>query len=147
MTPKQAEYAKHRAAGQGQAQAAIAAGYAGSSAKVIASRMEKLPAIRDAITEARQAAKNSAPPDASPEFADAESYLLAVVQGTAPPDPVRVGAARALLPYLNPRRRAPVKSATPAQMNASSALAGEGELLDAWAVKAAAVRARLANQK
>lgn len=143
MTPKQIEYARHRAAGIGQAQAAIKAGYAKSSAKVIASRMEKLPAIREAIKAARAEAKGEPAIDADPEFVDAESYLLAVVQGLAPPDPVRVGAARALLPYLNARTRAPVKSATPKQMQAHATNAEDKDMLDAWAAKAAKVRARL----
>lgn len=143
MTPRQSEYAKHRAAGLGQERAALAAGYAESSAAVVASRMEKNPEIRAAIAEARQTSKG-VPSDApEPEFADAESYLLAVVKGQVPPDPVRVGAARALLPYIKGRQRAPVKSASPKQMQASAGLAEDQDLLDAWAQKAAAVRARL----
>lgn len=140
MTPKQREYVRHRAAGLGQARAAIAAGYAASSAKVIASRMEQQPAIRAAIDEART---DPAADAGTPEYESAEDYLSAVVRGTAVPDPVRVGAARALLPFERARQRAPMKSATPKQMNASNALAEEEALLDAWAEKAAAVRARL----
>jgi len=143
MTPKQAEYIRHRAAGLGQAQAAIKAGYAKSSAKVIASRMAKIPAIREAIDAARQAAKGSQSEDAPLEFLGPEDYLLAVIQGKAPPDPVRCGAARALLPYLAPRKRAPTKSATPKQMQASAAHAEDHDARAAWAAKAAAVRARL----
>lgn len=142
MTPKQIEYVKHRAAGLGQARAAVAAGYAASSAKVIASRMERMPEIAASITEAREAARvdqKSAPP----EFANAEDYLVAVVQGTSPPDPLRISAARTLIAYQKGRQRVPVKSATPTQLQASAALADEGELLDQWAEKAAAVRARL----
>ena len=141
MTPRQVSYIQHRAAGRGQASAAIAAGYAKSSAKVIASRMEKLPAIRDAINEALNEAQTVL--GAPQEFHGAEDYLLAVVQGTVPPDPVRVGAARALLPYLKARQRAPLKGETPKQLDAHNKLAGEQELLDQWAAKAAQVRARL----
>jgi len=141
MTPKQCKYIECRVSGLGQAQAAVKAGYAKSSAKVIASRMEKLPAIRQAIDEGL-AAKHTLQ-DETPEFDDAQSYLAAVVKGLTPPDPVRVGAARALLPFERARQRAPVKSATPRQLNQSAALAEEQVLLDEWAEKAAAVRARL----
>lgn len=143
MTPRQTEYVKHRAAGLGQAQAAKAAGYAPVSAKVIASRMEKLPAIRAAIDEARDAK-----PDTGPlEFEDAQSYLRAVVKGTTPADPVRVGAARALLPFERARQRAPVKGPTPQQLDRRDAQSAEQELLEAWAQKAATVRDRLKRQR
>lgn len=128
MTPKQVAYIKHRAAGLGQERAAIAAGYAESSAKVIASRMEKMPEIRAAVDEARREAKDSQVDDAPAEFADAESYLLAVVQGKAPPDPVRVGAARALLPYLKARQRAPLRARTAKQLTASAETGAASDL-------------------
>lgn len=140
MTPKQIDYVKHRAAGLGQARAAVAAGYAPGSAKVIACRMERLPAVREAITAARAAAQETAP-----EFADAESYLEAVVKGTVSPDPLRIQAARTLIAYQRGRQRAPVPSPTPAQLNKRAAADNDQNFLDAWALKAAAVRARLAN--
>lgn len=143
MTPKQTAYVQHRAAGMTQARAAVAAGYAEQSAKVIASRMEKLPAIREAIAAARAAAKSNTPVDASPEFDDAESYLAAVVQGLTPPDPVRVGAARVLIQYQRQRQRSPLKNATPRQLASKGTAAREEELLDLWSVRAAAIRARL----
>ena len=143
MTPKQTQYIRHRAAGLGQERAAIEAGYAKSSAKVIASRMQKLPAIRAAIAEARKAKQASTA--AAPEFADAERYLRAVVQGLTPPDPVRVGAARALLPFERARQRAPLKGPTLRALDRRDAQASEQELLDAWAKKAATVRDRLAR--
>ncbi len=143
MTPRQTAYIKHRVAGLGQAQAAIKAGYAKSSAKISACRMEKLPAIRAAIDAARKAAKGDHADDAPPEFEGAEDYLLAVVKGLVPPDPVRVGAARALLPYMAPRKRATARSATPKQMQASAAHSEDRDARAAWAAKSAAVRARL----
>ncbi|MGC2047029.1 MAG: terminase small subunit [Gallionella sp.] len=141
MTPKQRSYIEYRIIGLGQAQAAIKAGYASASAKTIASRMEKLPEIRAAI-DAGLAARYGQT-DEPPEFEDAQSYLAAVVKGLTPPDPVRVGAARALLPFERARQRAPVKSATPRQMDRQNRLAAEQDLLDAWAEKAARVRQRL----
>jgi len=41
-------------------------------------------------------------------FDDAESYLLAVVQGRTVPDVVRVQAAKALIAYQTAKKRAPV---------------------------------------
>ena len=126
MTPKQSEYARHRAAGLGQAQSAIKAGYAKPSAKVIASRMERMPEIQAAIAAARQSAT---PSSSEPiEFDSPEVYLLAVVQGRAAPDPVRVGAAKALLPFVAPKRRAPPASRTPRQMASSAELAAATDL-------------------
>lgn len=147
MTPKQHAYARHRASGLGQAQAAKAAGYSPKSAKVSASKMEKQPSIRKAIAAARKATPASAADAAAPEFADAESFLVAVVQGATPADPVRVSAARTLIQYQRKRERAPLKSATPTQMDHRDALGAEKELLDAWAQKAAEVRKRLKRAK
>jgi hypothetical protein len=132
---------QHRAAGLGQERAALEAGYARASAKVSASRMERDPSIARAIREAREAARDAAP--ALREYQGAEDYLIAVVRGKETPDPVRVGAARALLPYLEPRRRATKKSASPRQMQHNAALATESALLEAWAEKARKVRERL----
>ncbi|OPZ66675.1 MAG: hypothetical protein BWY84_00058 [Candidatus Aerophobetes bacterium ADurb.Bin490] len=49
-------------------------------------------------------------------FEDAESYLLAVVQGRAIPDAVRVQAAKSLIAYQTAKKRAPVKSPAPAKL-------------------------------
>lgn len=137
MTPKQRAYVEHRAAGLGQERAALEAGYAKASAKVSASRMERDPEIRRAIDAARGGAGELR------RYQGAEDYLLAVVRGKETPDPVRVGAARALLPYLTPRKRAPKKSATPREMQAQDATATEAALLEQWAERAQRVRARL----
>jgi hypothetical protein len=126
LTPRQTAYIKHRAAGLGQAQAAIKAGYAKSSAKISACRMEKLPAIRAAIDAARKAAKGDHADDAPLEFEGAEDYLLAVVKGLVPPDPVRIAAAKALMPFTKRRQRVPLAAVrTPkAQQHADEAQAG-----------------------
>lgn len=142
MTPKQTAYAQHRAAGLGQARAAIAAGYAPGSAKVVASRNERMPAIRKAIKTARAAVPKTA---TAPKFEDAESYLDAVVKGTVLPDPLRIQAARTLIAYQRRRQRAPMPSATPAKLNERAVFDTEREFLDDWAKKAATVRAKLAN--
>ncbi len=148
VTPKQDSYIQHRAAGMLQARAAAAAGYSEKTTKVIASRLESKPEIKEAIELARQSASanRTANTEDQPEFENAEQYLVAVVQGTTPPDPLRITAAKTLIAYQKGRQRAPIKSATPGQMNAASALAEDVDMLDQWAEKAAAVRARLANK-
>jgi len=163
MTPRQLEYIRHRAAGIQPTAAARAAGYASASAKVSACRMEADPAIVEAIEAARQG--QQAPqqsdvahqqieqhqieqhqqPAEAPAF-DAQGYLAAVVAGTVPPDPVRVSAARTLIAYEKARQRAPVKSPPPKQLAEHDKQAEERAMLDAWAEKAAAVRARLGRK-
>jgi hypothetical protein len=145
MTPKQRLYVERRAAGMGQERAALEAGYAKGSAKVSASRMERDPAIRKAIDDAREAARGG--PGEPRQYEDPESYLSAVVAGAEPPDPVRVGAARALLPFFAPRRRATKKSAAPRDLQGMEAATAEGNRRDAWDEKAARVRARFRRKK
>jgi hypothetical protein len=164
VTPRQLEYIQHRAAGIQPTAAARAAGYAAKSAKVSACRMEADPAIAAAIEAARQGQQADEPCNdtplqiaqhqieqhqqgqqqdgAGPAY-DAEGYLQAVVAGAVPPDPVRVSAARTLIAYEKARQRAPVKSPPPRQLAAQDKVATERELLDAWAEKAAEVRARM----
>ena len=136
LTDKQTAYVQHRAAGLGQERAAIEAGYAKSSAKISASRMERSPDIKAAIDAARQSTQ-------AETYASAEDYLQAVVQGRAVPDPVRVGAARCLIQYERGRERGPVKSASPTELARRGEQDKEQELRDAWAETAAKVRERL----
>ena len=49
-------------------------------------------------------------------FPDAESYLLAVVQGLTVPDAVRVAAAKSLISYQTAKKRAPIKSPAPTEL-------------------------------
>lgn len=141
MTPRQFDYIQRRAAGIQPTRAAIAAGYAEASAAVTASRMEARQDVREAIEAAREAAPaaTTTPPA---EFRDAESYLEAVVLGTTPPDPVRVAAARALIQYQTAKKRAPVASPPPKQLAQRADLSDESAARQAWAEKAAEVRAR-----
>lgn len=85
--------------------------------------------------------KKERPPTAR-VYADALDYLGAVVCGTEEPDAVRVAAAKALLPFQAPRKRAPVKSPPPAQLQRSEALAADEKARADWLAKAAAIRAR-----
>lgn len=50
-------------------------------------------------------------------FEDAESYLEAVVKGETPPDAVRVQAAKTLMSYQLPKKRAKVKSPSPGELD------------------------------
>jgi len=143
LTTRQTAYVQARTSGLGQTQAALKAGYAASSAKVIASRMEKLPAIHAAIKAGRKA--NLPEPDAAPAYDSPESFLLAVVLGTAPADPVRVGAARALLPFLKAKQRSPIPAKSPLKQKTADTAADEREARAAWAKKTAEIRARLAK--
>ena len=145
MTPRQRAYVEHRAAGLGQRQAAVAAGFALKSAKVSASRAERNPKIKRAIEDARKSRHKGA--GGVTEYPDAESYLLAIVRGLETPDPVRVGAARALLPYMRARERVPVKSATPKEMQRTTERDAETRLLDEWAAKAKTIREKMAGGK
>lgn len=126
LTPKQLEYARHRASGLGQARAAVEAGYAVGSAKVSASKLEHRPDIQEAIAAAREAGKAAGASHG--EDYDAEGYLAAVVAGKAVPDPQRIAAAKALLPYLRAKTRAPVKSRPPKELAASAELTNATDL-------------------
>lgn len=73
---------------------------------------------------------------------DAQSYLLAVVQGTTPPDSVRVQAARTLIQYEQAKKRAPVKSPSPADLHRKTESDIESSVRMEFEEKAAKVRAR-----
>jgi len=49
-------------------------------------------------------------------YEDAQSYLLAVVQGKTVPDAIRVQAAKTLIQYETAKKRAPVKSPAPKEL-------------------------------
>lgn len=75
-------------------------------------------------------------------FEDAETYLLAVVQGTTAPDSVRVQAAKTLIAYQAAKKRAPVKSPTPSQLREQSISSMEKAKIAEYEEKAAEVRAK-----
>lgn len=101
---------------------------------------ERIPAVREAIEKARAGEVEGAT-----VYLDPEAYLQAVACGRAVPDAVRVAAARALLPYLRMRQRAPLRGRTPRELDARAAREEEDRLLEEWAEKARKVRARLAR--
>jgi hypothetical protein len=144
LTDRQRRYAEGRSRGLGQERAAIEAGYAEASAKVSASRMERDPAVRAAIESARTAGGTEERPQQ--RYEDAEAYLLAVVRGDVPPDPVRVSAARAILPYQRRRERAPLKGDTPKRMAERTQHDAQAQELEAWAETEKRVRARVGRK-
>jgi Terminase small subunit len=140
MTPKQKAYVQHRARGLGRERAAIEAGYAPRSASSTASDLEKDPRIAGAIREARQAAGATR---TRREYADPASYLAAVVAGREEADAIRCAAAKALLPYTSPLRRAPKgRAVKPHDQAHIQELRAEQGRLDEWNRKADKIRAR-----
>lgn len=84
-------------------------------------------------------------PASGATYASAVDYLAAVVAGDELPDPARVAAAKALLPFQSPRQRAPLRSKPPRQLQDSEKIAAEAAARDEWTQKAAAIRARRAS--
>ena len=137
MTPKTSAYIANRAAGMAGEQAAVAAGYSPASAGITAARLERSTEIREAIAAARVK-----PDPESEHFETAQEYLAAVVAGRVVADPVRVSAARALLPFERAKQRAPIKSEKPADLHRQSEKDAERAQLDAWERRTADIRAR-----
>ena len=80
-------------------------------------------------------------------FDDAESYLMAVVQGRAIPDAVRVQAAKTLICYQQAKQRAPVKSKTPSQLHKQSISSVEKAISEDFEKRAAKVREKFQNKR
>jgi hypothetical protein len=80
-------------------------------------------------------------------FDDAESYLLAVVQGRTSPDAVRVQAAKTLIQYQQAKQRAPVKSKTPTELHKQSISSIEKSKLTEFEKEAAKIIAKLKSKK
>lgn len=83
-----------------------------------------------------------AAPPAATHFDDPLAYLIAVATGAEPGDGLRVAAAKAALPYTQPRKRAPVASPPPTKLRASAERAGDNAKSDDFARRAAEVRRR-----
>ena len=76
-------------------------------------------------------------------FEDAESYLLAVVQGLTSPDAVRVGAAKVLIAYQRAKQRAPTKSPAPNKLVELSERSVEKTIQEDFEAKAIKTREKL----
>lgn len=73
-------------------------------------------------------------------YADALAYLAAVVRGDEPPDGLRIAAAKAVLPYQEPRKRAPVASPPPIKLRAAGERSADRAEAEDFARRAAEVR-------
>jgi hypothetical protein len=79
-------------------------------------------------------------------FETAEAYLQAVVEGTAPADPVRVRAASTLIRYQQSIQRTPKKSPTVKQLDDAEHRAEEAAVVEDFEAKAREIRRRHAER-
>jgi hypothetical protein len=75
-------------------------------------------------------------------YADAEQYLVAIVEGREPPDQLRIAAAKTLIAYQRARQRAPVPTPPPQQLAKRAAHGAEAERNAEWEKRATEIRAR-----
>lgn len=127
LTPKQRAFVVAVKGGASNKDAAIAAGYAASSASVAGSRLAKHPEVMAAVAQAginkivKAPAKKAAAPgggESSPDepveagfdlaqalrHSDPKDFLLAVMNDFGSDAKLRVDAAKALMPFLHPRK-------------------------------------------
>ena len=85
------------------------------------------------------------PPKERPEqveFPDAESYLLAVVRGQVVADPLRVQAAKAILPYQQKKKRSPLMAQSPKQQEAVAEKAASADINEKFKIRLAEIKGR-----
>ena len=102
MTEKQRAFVAAKVAGVGNRDAAIAAGYAPSSARVAASKLMARDDIVQAIKAAAKPARVTVPsenPMPRDHYADSKSFLEDVMNHVGLPFAVRMDAAKQLLPF------------------------------------------------
>jgi hypothetical protein len=91
-------------------------------------------------------ARNADAP-APPRYGDALSYLEAVVRGDEPADGLRIAAAKAVLPFQAPKKRAPVASPPPEKLRSATTRAAERTEREAFHARAAEVRRKFQEKK
>ena len=116
LTAKKKLFAEAVLGGKSNKDAAIAAGYSAATASAAGSRLVKDPAVvaflaarcTDPKTEAPAA---STPPPAVPfdvskalQHSDPKAFLLAAMNDTGMEPKLRVDAAKALMPFMHPKR-------------------------------------------
>ncbi len=74
------------------------------------------------------------------KFENALDYLTAVTQGAVEPDALRISAAKAVLPYEEPKKRLKVKSDRPEVIRAKETRAIEEDNLLIFEEKASKIR-------
>lgn len=107
LTDKQQAFVVAKAAGVGNRDAAIAAGYAQGSADVSANKLLRKPDIRAAIKAATKGHGVTMPADKPTmprkQYADSKEFLVDVMNHAALPIAMRADAAKQLLPYQHAR--------------------------------------------
>jgi phage terminase small subunit len=93
---KRARFAHAILSGHTGKQAAILAGYSAATAATAACRLLKHPAVKAEITRLKTEHAKS-----EPHYATPLEFLMAVASGTAYATPLRIRAAKALLPYMH----------------------------------------------
>lgn len=113
------------------------------AARVIAAATgDKLSTVLTRLNRGKRQATTPATPTGDQTFKDAESYLAAVVEGTAPADPVRVRAATCLIRYQESSKRAPQPSPSPKKLAETERRAEEQAVITDFEAKAREIRRR-----
>ena len=94
------------------------------------------------------AAKPSQPEAAATQYSSAAEYLDAVARGLEPPDPARIAAAKALLPYEKPKTRVPLAAeGTPRSMQRAADTETENNRVIDWEKRSAEIRNKFVNSE
>ncbi len=79
-------------------------------------------------------------PGTPTHYTDALAYLEAVVRGDEPADGLRIAAAKVVLPYQQPKKRAPIASPPPQKLRAAAERSTDRAEREDWDARATAVR-------
>ena len=113
---------------------------------IAAATGDKLSTVLTRLNRGKRMGTPPAAPAGDMTFKDAESYLAAVVGGTAPADPVRVRAASTLIRYQETLKRTPKKSPTVKQLDDAEHRAEELAVVEDFEAKAREIRRRHAER-
>lgn len=86
------------------------------------------------------------PTGAASRYESALAYLQAVALGREAPDGLRIAAAKAVLPYEAPKRRATVESPPPRSLRKKEQAQAESSETAAWNEKQRAIRAQFRKE-
>ena len=95
----------------------------------------------------KPATARSADAPTPPRYGDALAYLEAVVRGDEPADGLRIAAAKAVLPFQEPKKRAPVASPPPRALAAAAERSADRSDREAFHARAAEVRRKFQEKK
>lgn len=122
----------------------MAAGHGGS--RIGSGRPKGQASGRKTAATARDGAAPPPQGGAVKHYDDALTYLEAVVRGDEAADPLRIAAARIVLPYQSPKTRAPVESPPPSTLRTKAKRSQESSAAQDWEKRAAAVKARFKKE-